>query len=115
MLQVPTSIELKLQKELEKRKLDFKYQYRVFGGFIVDFAFPEFKLAVECDGDYWHANPNKYSSEKMNQIQKKNTSVDKKRERIIQVSGWKILRFWESEINTNIQEVVNKIEKHLND
>ena len=33
-------------------------------GFMIDFAFPEIKLAIEIDGEYWHSLPNAQKRDK---------------------------------------------------
>jgi very-short-patch-repair endonuclease len=99
-------------EEFDRRGIKYNYQHKVFGGFSVDFAFPEQKIAVECDGDYWHGNPAKYQG-KLNSIQKKNSEVDRKRMRIIEASGWKIIRFWEHQIKKDVKICVDLIEENL--
>ncbi|TAL46958.1 DUF559 domain-containing protein [archaeon] len=110
-LAVPTSIEIKMLEELRKRKIGFKYQYKVMDGVVADFAFPRSRLIVECDGDYWHVNPKKYK--KLSRYQKMKRLEDKERQELIEMAGWKVLRFWENEINRDVTSVVNKIEKSL--
>ncbi len=112
-LHMPTSIERKLREELEKRKIDFNFQFRLSRGIIADFAFPKSRLVVECDGDYWHANPKKYPEEKLNRLQKRNIGNDRERMERIQSLGWNILRFWESEIEKSVGDIVNQIEANL--
>lgn len=54
-------------------------QYTI-GYFRVDMAYPELKLAVECDGHRYHTG-------------EKNWSKDKYRQRRIEEMGWKFERF----------------------
>ena len=112
-LHISTSIERKLRKELERREIDFIFQYRLTRGVIVDFAFPKSKLVVECDGDYWHANPEKYTEDKLNNFQKRNVKNDHERMEKIRGLGWNILRFWEDDIEKSMGDVMNQIEDNL--
>ncbi len=100
-----------MQLEMERRKMKFIPQYRIMRGAVVDFAFPSKKIAIECDGDYWHANPSKYKDK--DYTQKKNSIIDKEREELIRASGWTIMRFWETDIRNNVKECVDVIEREL--
>ena len=51
-----------------------------------DKVFEKEKIAVFCDGDYWHNLPNY-------------TKRDRKQNKILKKNGWKVLRFWEHKIN----------------
>ena len=39
-----------------KKGIDFATQYPIRHSFILDFAFPDQKIAIECDGEAWHSN-----------------------------------------------------------
>ncbi len=99
--------------KMNARNLKYVFQYSVPGGFHVDFAFPEKMVAIECDGDYWHAHPRKYPRRKLDRIQKRNVKVGKERAEIITASGWKIIRFWENQIERDVKSCVNLIEQSL--
>jgi very-short-patch-repair endonuclease len=94
-----TKIEKMIRDELLKRNIKFKMQYKILS-YWVDFAFPGFKLAVECDGKRWHST-------------KKQKLNDKKRDSKITRLGWTIKRFKGKEINKNPKKVVDKIEIYL--
>ena len=67
---------------------------------LIDIAFPEKKLAIYCDGDYWHNLPGyKERDTKINTYLKEN--------------GWTVLRFWEHEINDNLEVCINKIMEEM--
>ena len=81
---------------------DFIFQYKIFNYFI-DFYFPSLNLGIEVDGDYWHANPNRYKPNKIiNYPTGKFTAKeiwerDQLRENII-TSKIKLKRFWASDL-----------------
>lgn len=68
--------------------------------YCADFAFPERKIIVEADGDYWHAS----------EVQKRK---DAKRDAKLSSLGWKILRLGENDIHSDINECVEKIKSLL--
>lgn len=88
--------------------LEIKYKQFLYAKDIkafYDFYIPEKNLVIEVDGDFWHCNPkSKYALPKY-ETQKKNLLRDKDKEKWLQDNGYKLLRFWESDINNNILEV----------
>lgn len=65
----------------------------------IDFAFPELKLAIECDGDYFHINPHFYPDGPKDKIQRRNAGRDKAKNTFLGNRGWTVLRYWECDIN----------------
>jgi len=57
-----TKIELKVKEIFEKNNINYVHQYDKIKSYYVDFYLPDINLVFEVDGDYWHANPSKYSS-----------------------------------------------------
>lgn len=74
-----------------------------------DFVFPKQKIAVFIDGDYWHANPRFYH--RLNETQEFNAGRDTKANDFLRKEGWKVLRFWEFDINNNINNVMGALEE----
>jgi adenine-specific DNA-methyltransferase len=78
--------------------LKFKRQYPL-GKYIVDFICLGKKLIIELDGSqHKEENQERY---------------DKKRTEFLEKLGFKILRFWNNEINDNLEGVFIKIENLL--
>ncbi|MFH1107191.1 MAG: DUF559 domain-containing protein [Candidatus Micrarchaeota archaeon] len=90
-----------LEEELARREFGHYKQYPILGACQADKAFPEKKIAVFCDGDYWHRRPD---------VMEKDARINKK----LESAGWIVLRFWEHEIKADPREVVDRIEKMLN-
>lgn len=65
---------------------------------VIDMAFPDLRVAVECDGAKWHDSP-------------KDEERDKKRDAKLNRLGWVVLRFKEKEIERNLSAVLDKIVK----
>ena len=114
-----TKPERQIKEELIKRGYkegtDFIHQYRFMDKFMCDFCFPKQKIIIEVYGDYWHANPLRYSIPK-NKLQKNAISQDKKKEAyILKVDNftWNYLVLWEMDIEKNVSKCVDKIEEVL--
>jgi len=106
-----TSIERKMSGLLTEMGVPFCYQYS-FGYWVYDFFLPDCKTFIECDGDYWHGNPVSY--ENLNSTQRNNATRGKQKENYAIKHGYKLIRFWESEINDSldtVRESVRKIER----
>ena len=71
-----TRIEKLVAKEMAKRKLPFKSQFVIDNKFVCDFAISKHKIIIECDGDYWHANPKIYDLNNLDIRQKRNIKKD---------------------------------------
>jgi len=98
-----TKIEIKMQDELSSRGYGYYKHYPVMGQ--PDIAFPDQKVAVFCDGCYWHSCLEHYNRSNCEQKEKDNI-VNK----TLNNSGWLVLRYWEHEINANVEAVVDEIE-----
>jgi very-short-patch-repair endonuclease len=59
-----TSIERTVREWLAEAHIQAKPQY-MFGRYTVDFFVPDFQLAIECDGNYWHTTMEKSLTKRM--------------------------------------------------
>jgi len=87
--------------------LDIKYQHLFYIKPIkafYDFYIPEYNLLIEIDGDFWHCNPTKFPKAEYIS-QQKNILRDQIKNEWAQENGYKLLRFWEDDINNNIKQV----------
>ena len=88
-----------------------------------DFAFPNVKLAVFCDGDFWHGNNwrlrgydsfedelDEYSEYWQKKLTR-NVIRDKEVNQTLEEEGWTVLRFWESDIKENVDECAKEVYK----
>jgi very-short-patch-repair endonuclease len=90
-----TMIEKKIQEQLNLHNIRYKHPY-ILNHFICDFAIPEKKVIIECDGDYWHSLQRNKRYDRM-----KNDYCDK--------HGWTLLRFTEIQIHKDIQTCIRNI------
>ena len=101
-----SKLEITFQNILDL--LDIKYQKFFYAKEIkafYDFYIPEKNIVIEVDGDFWHCNPNSKHSVPKYDSQKKNKIRDEVKEKWLLDNGYKLLRFWETDINNNILEV----------
>lgn len=108
-----TIIEKVLGEEMNKRGINFLAQYDLDDKFVCDFAIPKYKIVIECDGDYWHANPTIYDLTHLDIRQIKNLNRDKFKNYYLRKKGWLILRFFESDIKNSVSTCVDKIEEQI--
>lgn len=98
-----TSIEIKLGSLLLINNIKYETQYDVYydnGKYrVYDFYLCDYNLLIEADGDYWHANPNKYKEfQLLTEVQKINIENDKFKDRLAKENGYNLIRFWETDI-----------------
>jgi len=107
-----SNLETKFKYILESMELRFKPQYP-FKGKIYDFYLPDHKILIEVDGDFFHVNKAAGYIPKYN-FQKNNIKNDKYKTKLVEDSkGYTLLRFWETEINTNTDLIKNKLLKTI--
>ena len=80
--------------------LKFGRQYSI-GNYIVDFICNEKKLIIEIDGGQHNEN--------------QNITYDKERTKYLESKGYKVIRFWNNDIDNNIDGVYLDILKHLDE
>lgn len=110
---VNTKIEQRIAKELTKRKIPYTAQFSLDKRFVCDFALPFFNIVIECDGDYWHANPKIYDRRKLNNTQKVQLKRDKAKNKYLKENGVVVFRFFESDINKSSKKCIDKVEKEI--
>lgn len=95
-----TCIEVAMQDELRHRNIHFETHIPIKGkqGLICrpDIVFPRVKLAVFCDGLYWHSMP--HTLEK-----------DRRQECQLKESSWHYLRFTDEQINRDVSACIDEI------
>ena len=116
-----TKPELRLRHELWARGLRYRINVRTITG-SPDIVFTKAKLAIFCDGDFWHGHNwalRGYSSfdEELTHYSdywKKKLLANIERDKAVTSSlkeeGWTVLRFWESEINLDVSKCADIVE-----
>lgn len=108
-----TSIEISLRKALWKQGIRYRKNYNKIIG-KPDIAITKYKIAVFCDGDFWHGKRdigkcNYYWNNKI----KRNIERDLETTIALRDAGWIVLRFWESNIKNNLVECIEEIKKTI--
>jgi len=88
--------------------LDIKYQQFFYAKDIksfYDFYLPDYNIIIEVDGDFWHCNPNSKHNIPKYKTQQQNIIKDQIKTQWAIDNGYKLLRFWENDINNNIKQI----------
>lgn len=108
------TIESKVEQLLTSMGYEFDAQVRI-GRYSVDFLVRG-KYIVECYGDFWHCNPEQYTSSYFNRGKKKTAKEiwerDQKRKDEFEKMGYIFICLWESEIR-NAPKVVRRRLKRI--
>lgn len=99
-----TAAELVLRRELYKRNLRYRVNFKVLDRprRVADVAFPGLKVAIFVDGCFWHGCPEHATWPKTNpdfwrsKIEANRARDDDTNARLIAV-GWRVVRVWEHE------------------
>lgn len=102
-----SAIEVKLYGVLRQRyakilRPQHKIDYSDLPVMIPDFAFPDAKIAIFCDGYQWHKDYEPFRK-------------DRYQSRELQLKGWLVLRFTGREINDDIDGVLHTIDRAIAD
>jgi very-short-patch-repair endonuclease len=113
---VVSSLNIKFEEKLKNKNIVFEKEHRI-DYYIVDFCFPSKKIVVEVDGDYWHGNPLIYNEtgKILNKMQRRVVGKDKAEKTYLTNRGWKLIRFWEKDINENIDKCIDVVAEALNE
>lgn len=116
-----TRPEIRLRKELWSRGLRFRKNLKGLPG-KPDIVFTKVKLAVFCDGDFWHGHNwairgygslenelARYSETWAAKI-KRNIARDKRITDELLGAGWTVLRIWESDIKVDTKAQADLVE-----
>ena len=115
-----TKPELCLRKALWNRGMRFRVNYKQLTG-KPDIVFTRAKIAVFCDGDFWHGHnwairglldldeelshyDDYWKSKILANIQR-----DKKTTALLENQGWTVIRVWESQIKADVDSVSEQI------
>jgi len=110
-----TKQEKIFEEFLINNKINYTYSY-IYKRRQFDFLLHDYKLIVELQGDYWHANPdywdiygNDPTKKKLyeTQIMKKKDDIIKKQ--LIKDSKFDFVEFWEYDIHNNFSYVIETL------
>ena len=113
-----TSLELKLRSALWKEGIRYRKNYNKLPG-KPDIAITKYKIAVFCDSSFWHGRnykekkPVSTNPEYWDEKIIRNLQRDKQVNEQLYAMGWTVLRFWDDDINNNIDECVETVKDAL--
>ena len=105
-----TALERYFEAALKKTKIHYMRQHSIERYCTPDFIILDKKIAIFCDGEYWHPVAGK-AMKKLNTTQLHNLEVDARQNALLKKRGWTVLRFTEHEIYTDIDNVIKKLQK----
>jgi len=112
MARKDTKIEIIIKLVLEKLNIVFIKNYKK-SRYIFDFYLPNYNFIIECQGDYWHANPQIYNEDRYTEQQKTNVLRDKRKKDFINKNRYNSLFLWENYIYENKEKLDNIIRNEL--
>ena len=110
-----------LAKKLWHEGIRYRKNYRKIPG-SPDIAITKTKIAIFVDGEFWHGycwNKRKLTIKTnrdywVNKIEE-NISRDLKVKKLLEIEGWKVIRFWEKDIKKDVDNCLTIILKLIND
>ena len=111
-----TRPEVRLRKALYHQRLRYRKNYRKLPG-TPDIALTRQKIAIFVDGDFWHArghqeHPGEQTAtnqEYWKQKLSRNVEHDREVNDALTELGWLVLRFWESDIQKDLDACVDTV------
>jgi len=96
-------VELVFAKGAMARGIELTPQWKIYtedAVYRTDFAIVDRKLAIEIDGHEYHKT-------------KEQRTNDTKRQRALELAGWRVIRFTGSEIHTNLTRCLEELSKYM--
>ncbi|MBQ8987241.1 MAG: very short patch repair endonuclease [Lachnospiraceae bacterium] len=119
-----TRPEVRLRKALWAEGIRYRVNYKKLPG-RPDIALTKHKIAIFCDGDFWHGHNwalrgygsfeqelQRYSEYWRNKLLR-NIERDEENNRAIRAMGWYVLRFWESDIKADLDSCVRQVKETI--
>ena len=109
--------EIALAKELWKKGLRYRKNYRVLPG-SPDIAILRYRVAIFVDGEFWHGKDWESRKEKLKSNREywiakieENIARDKRNDDLLTDLGWIPIHFWEKDVNKETESCVSQIMK----
>lgn len=116
-----TKPEIALRRELWRRGLRYRLHLKDIPG-QPDLTFQRHRVAVFCDGDFWHGRNLADLVAKLSKGHnaaywtakiRKNVSRDNANNDLLRGSGWRVIRVWETDILRSPMQVADLVESFL--
>lgn len=111
---VISNLENNFSKLLDNLNIDYYQQFYVREiKSLYDFKIKGKNILIEIDGDFWHCNPKTEHKIPVIEHQKNNLIKDKIKTEWCLKNNYILLRFWEDDINNNVDWVMDELRKHI--
>ena len=112
-----TGIEVRLRKALWHKGIRYRKNFKVFDCH-PDIVITKYKIAVFCDGNFWHGKelqkrPVKHNSSYWNEKIRRNVERDLENTIELRDNGWIVLRFWEDDIQNNLPNCIDDVLRYI--
>lgn len=97
---------------LDAIRASYQEQQVIGGKFVVDVLIPDRRIVIQWDGDFWHANPAIYPEPAFD-IQRANVARDRACNAYLTKCGYRVLRFWETDVHARPSWVSGEITRAL--
>lgn len=115
-----TSLEKKFEMALIRERINYCRPTQLIENIVgnPDFILPRYRIAIFCDGDFWHGY--NFEKQKINNNQdfwsakiEKNVLRDNEVTYGLNKTNWKVFRFWEHEIKQNVDGCIEQIKDYI--
>lgn len=105
-------LERSVQDELRRRGLHFRHHMKNLPG-SPDIVFPNHKIAVFVDGDFWHGWRLPSWERKLSRFWRDKLRANRRRDqrnfRRLRLRGWKVVRIWQHQLLRNKDACIHRI------
>lgn len=111
-----TSIEIKLRKALWHEGIRYRKNYKALPG-KPDIVITKYRIAIFCDSSFWHGrNFDKKKPVATNHMYwdskiRRNMERDQKVNQQLRAMEWKVLRFWDVDIEKRLEECIQTVKE----
>jgi DNA mismatch endonuclease Vsr len=112
-----TKAEVLLSKALWSKGYRYRKNDKTLPG-KPDIVFKRYKIAIFCDGEFWHGKDWGIKKPKLDQNKEywvkkieRNMERDKEVKYALENDGWTVIRFWDKEIRKNLNNCLKVIEE----
>lgn len=110
-----TKIEVMLRKALWHSGIRYRKQYRIYNCH-PDIVVTKYKIAIFCDGNFWHGknyeeHKIKHNSEFWDNKIRRNIERDLENTIMLRDNGWFVIRFWEDDIKSDLDYCLEEVKK----
>lgn len=114
-----TKIEIRLRKALWHLGIRYRVNYPALPG-KPDIAITKHKIAIFCDGEFWHGKDWQAKKEKINSNRdywipkiERNIMRDAEIDKKLHALDWKVLRFWGRDIQKNLEACISDVQSAI--